>query len=407
MKKTLLLPLQTYKEAYSGLPKEIWTLGIITVINRMGTMVLPFLSVYLTTVLDFSLKDAGILASAFGFGSLGGSYLGGKLTDKIGARFVIVASLLFGGLLFIALQFVSSFLGLFTLIFCCSLFGEAYRPAMSSAIGMYAAKGETGRAMAFNRLAINLGMSAAPSIGGFIAATLGYHWLFWVDGLTCVAAALYFWNASRIWEAPTSASNTAQEGTKSKVTKQPYQNKRYLLFLLSTFLMGFAFLQWFHTVSVFIKTEWNFDERYIGILMGVSSLMVTVIEMPLTHWVEKKDKIKSAIRVGLLFFCISYLPFVLSPQLAWCFIAMFLWTLGEILLLPFNNAIPLNMSQEHNRGNYLAWYFMTWSLANVTAPTVGFSFIESYGYSYFWIFLSLLIGISLVMNLILGERIMK
>ncbi|MGB0522129.1 MAG: MFS transporter [Flammeovirgaceae bacterium] len=408
MKNTLLIPFRFYKEAYTGLPREIWTIGIITVINRMGTMVLPFLSVYLTTVLNFSLKDAGILASAFGFGSLGGSYIGGKLTDRVGPRLVITASLLFGGVLFICLQFAHSFISIFLLIFSASLFGEAYRPAMSAAIGMYSKPNEAGRAMAFNRLAINLGMSAAPSIGGFIAVTIGYHWLFWVDGLTCIAAALYFWMISKTWKRPMHATNnTLTQKTQDTASQSPIKNTRYMLFLISTFLMGFAFIQWFHTVPVFIKTDWAFDERYIGILMGASSLLVTLIEMPITHIVEQRNKIKFAIRIGLALLCVCYLPFVLSPSLALCFVAMFLWTLGEILLLPFNNAIPLSMSHEKNRGNYLAWYFMTWSLTNITAPTIGFTFIDHYGYTAFWWLLTLLIAISLFMNLVLGEKIIK
>lgn len=403
MKNTLLIPLRLYRAAYAGLPKEIWTLGVITVINRMGTMVLPFLSVYLTTILDFSLKDAGILISAFGFGSLAGSYIGGKLTDKMGARFVITGSLFIGGLMFIGLQFVDSFFGIFAFVFSASLFGEAYRPAMAVAIGNYAEKEDTGRAMAFNRLAINLGMSAAPSIGGFLAATMGYNWLFWADGITCISAAIFFWRASRKWEVHAKPStNKAKATSKSSA---PYKNMRYMLFLISTFLMGFAFIQWFHTVSVFIKTEWGFDERYIGILMGVSSLMVTVIEMPITHIVEQRRKVKSAIRIGLLLLCVSYLPFALPAHLALCFVSIFLWTMGEILLLPFNNAIPLSMSDEQNRGSFLAWYFMAWSLTNITAPTVGFAFIDSFGYTPFWFFLSGLLGISLLMNLILGDKI--
>lgn len=401
MKNTLRL----YKDAYSDLPKEIWVLSFLTIINRMGTMVIPFLSVYLTTILDFSFKDAGILASAFGFGSMGGSYFGGKLTDKYGSRFVILTSLSVGGLLFICLQFVSSFYSLFLFILLTSLFGEAYRPAMAAAIGDYASVKSRGKAMAFNRLAINLGMSAAPTIGGFVAATLGYHWLFWIDGLTCILASIYFGYVSKTWEKHPEEGK--QEMASTEVSKLPYKNPKYLLFLLSTFLMGFAFIQWFHTVPVFIKTDWGFDERYIGILMGLSSLMVTIIEMPITHVVEKRHKIKGAIRVGLVLLAISYIPFVLPSHLGLCFVAVVLWTMGEILLLPFNNAIPLSMGAGKTRGTYLAWYFMTWSLANITAPTVGLSFADRFGFDSFWLLLTALVAISWLMNVVLGEKIMK
>ncbi|NJN77730.1 MAG: MFS transporter [Saprospiraceae bacterium] len=189
MQKTL----QLYKDAYSGHPKEVWTLAGITFINRMGTMVLPFLTVYLTTVLGFPLAEAGLIASGFGFGSLAGSFLGGRLSDKIGANNVIIISLITGGFLFIGLQFATTFYELFGMIFITALFGEAYRPAMTTAMGDYVPKTETGRSMSLIRLAINLGMAGGPTVGGIIAVTLGYHWLFWIDGLTCILAAIIFY----------------------------------------------------------------------------------------------------------------------------------------------------------------------------------------------------------------------
>jgi len=406
MQKILRSSLQLYKDAYSGLPREIWILGILTVINRMGTMVLPFLSVYLTSQLHFSLKDAGLIASAFGFGSLSGSYLGGRLTDKIGAKPVIGGSLLIGGAFFLTLPYVDSFTGLFILIFCASVFGEAYRPAMSAAAAQYMPRAEAGRAMAFLRLAINLGMSAAPTIGGFVAVGLGYNYLFWIDGFTCMIAASYFLIVARKWRKPAiSSPSQEQEQIDATIeTISPYKNGRYWIFLLATFLMGFAFIQWFHTIPVFIKQEWKFDEGWIGVLMGTSSFIVTLIEMPITHLVERGNHIKKAIRLGLLLFGISYLPFVLESSILLCFVAVILWTIGEILVLPFNNAYPLNISHAQNRGNYLALYFMTWSLTNITGPTVGLAFADEFGFSAFWILLTCLIMTSLLINMKVVEK---
>jgi len=115
--------LRLYREAYTGHPREIWILAWLTFINRTGTMVLPFLSVYATTVLGFSLKEAGLIMASFGFGSLGGSYFGGKLSDYFGGRLVIVGSLLMGGAMFISLQLAASLESLMALIFLAALFG--------------------------------------------------------------------------------------------------------------------------------------------------------------------------------------------------------------------------------------------------------------------------------------------
>ena len=137
--------IQLYKDAWSGHPREIWSLFFLTLINRFGTMVFPFLAVYLTTVLGFPLKQTGILTGAYGLGALVGSYLGGKLADKYGTAIIITTGLLISGCTFIFLQFATSFGSLFLLIFIASLFGEAYRPAVMSTVGSFVPENQTGR----------------------------------------------------------------------------------------------------------------------------------------------------------------------------------------------------------------------------------------------------------------------
>ena len=123
--------------------------------------------------------------------------------------------------------------------------------------------------MSFIRLAINLGMSAAPAIGGFVAVSLGYKWLFWFDGLTCIGAAIYFWVVSRKWSKTKPRIKEQRIQESDEILVPPYKNRNFMILLISTFLIGFCFVQWFHTVPVFIKSEWGFDERYIGMFAWI------------------------------------------------------------------------------------------------------------------------------------------
>lgn len=404
VKISLQKSVQLYRDAYSGHPRKIWALAILTLINRMGTMVLPFLSVYLTTKLNFSLFQAGLITSVFGVGTFFGAFFGGKLSDRIGPNPVIIVSLFMGGIFFIMLQWAKDLPALYTLFFLVGMFGEAYRPAMSAAVGQYALPGESGRSMALIRLAIGLGMSLGPMIGGFVAAAWGYEWLFRLDGTTCVVAAIFFFINVRSWQRKAS-DQAAELPMDGKPTLAPWRNPDYLLFLLATFFMGFAFMQWFHAMPIFIKQEWLFDERYIGILMGVSSMLIALFEMPIVHSMEKRKKVSFAILTGLVFFTVCYIPFLFPRGLYLCFIAMLLWTLGVIFFLPFNNIIPLNMSGADKRGEYMSWYWMCWSLTGILGPGTGLGFAETHGFSALWLGLAGMMGISLLMNVLLRERI--
>jgi predicted MFS family arabinose efflux permease len=392
MKAVFTYLFRTYRDAYSGHPKQVWALALLTLINRAGTMVLPFLSVYISTVLGFSLKETGLIISAFGMGSFLGAYFGGKLSDIIGANRVIQISLFMGGLMFLGLEMARTSWELFGMIFLSALFGEAYRPAVNVSIANYVSAEQRGRTISLIRLAINLGMSLAPAVGGWIAIAYGYSWLFWIDGTTCIIAALFFVWVSRNWVEKKRQEKTERNEGKALETP-PLRNPDYLVFLLVSFIMAFAFLQWFHTVPVFIKTEWNFDERYIGALMATSSLMVSVIEMPLIHEIERLKQRRRSLFTGMVLIGGAYLIFELFPWLGFCFIAVIIWTMGEILFLPINNSMAINLSPEFRRGDYMALYFMSWSLANIAAPTVGLSIAEQLGFqSFWWMLFALVIG---------------
>ena len=89
--------LTTYKNAYAGLPRNAWLLSLVQFINRSGSMVLFFLTLYLTRKLGFTLPQAGQAVSIFGLGALAGAYLGGRLCDRLGANRVQQLSLLLSG----------------------------------------------------------------------------------------------------------------------------------------------------------------------------------------------------------------------------------------------------------------------------------------------------------------------
>lgn len=56
----------------------------MVIINRSGAIVLPFLAVYASEVLKFSLTETGLILSIYGLGSVSASLLGGWLTDRFG-----------------------------------------------------------------------------------------------------------------------------------------------------------------------------------------------------------------------------------------------------------------------------------------------------------------------------------
>ena len=62
-----------YRDAFSGLPRRVWLISAATLVNRSGTMVLPFLVLYLTAQRGFSTTQAGQTLAMYWIGGVAGS----------------------------------------------------------------------------------------------------------------------------------------------------------------------------------------------------------------------------------------------------------------------------------------------------------------------------------------------
>jgi predicted MFS family arabinose efflux permease len=165
------------RNAYGGLSRSIWLLSLAQFINRAGSMVVFFMAVYLRDDIGLDLAQVGVVMSCFGVGALVGVYAGGKLSDKIGHYPVMVVSLLGGFVMFMLASQVEEFISLCVVMFLLSAFGDGFRPAGMVAISHYSTKDNYTRSVSLYRLAINLGFSIGPAMGGFLAA-MDYRYLF-------------------------------------------------------------------------------------------------------------------------------------------------------------------------------------------------------------------------------------
>src|SRR5258705_13627735 len=123
----LSITARTYRNAYAGLSRSTWLLSLVMLINRSGTMVIPFMTLYLTSPeMGFSVGQAGIVFGLFGAGAFSGAFLGGKLTDKIGFYPVQLMTLIGGGILFIVLGQMKSYSMICLFTYVLSFVNEAF-----------------------------------------------------------------------------------------------------------------------------------------------------------------------------------------------------------------------------------------------------------------------------------------
>jgi len=370
---------QPYFDTFKGLSKEVWWLALITLINRAGTMVIPFLSLYLRDSLNFTLKDVGWVMSAFGLGSVIGSWVGGKMTDKIGYYKVMFRSLLTTGVLFVVLQFLTTFTAFCFGIFVLMIVADMFRPAMFVALSAYSKPENKTRSVTLIRLAINLGFSAGPAVGGLVITTIGYTGLFWIDGITCVLASILLLNVLHPKKAK------AKDEIKVENPVSAYSDKAFWVFLVSMTLFGLMFLQYFSTMPIYYKDRHILSELDIGLLMGMNGFIIFLLEMPLIKWLENTNYTKSGLMFfGALLVGLSILVLNLTSWTGIIIIGMLLMTLGEMIAFPFSNAFAMERAKKGNQGEYMALYSISFSIAHIFSHNAGMQLVEAQGFDTTW-----------------------
>jgi predicted MFS family arabinose efflux permease len=383
----------------------------VTFINRAGTMVLPFLSKYLNDDLHFSLPQIGNILVCFGLGSMVGSWLGGKLSDKIGFYRIMIFSLFVSGLMFFGLQYITSYIGLCISIFIIMVVADMFRPAMFVSLNVYAKPENRTRALTLVRLAVNLGFAAGPALGGLIIMNIGYKGLFWADGATCIIAILTFWLLVKEKKKP--AESKEEKALLEASRESVFKDKPFWIFLFMCVITGVLFFQLFTTIPLYHKIQFDLNELQTGLLLTLNGVLIFFLEMPIVSYIErnKLDKVK-IVSIGCFLMAISMFLMLLNFWVGILIIMMLFMTLAEMFAFPFSNSFAMSRAPKGHEGRYMAIFTMSFSAAHVLSAKIGMGIVDVFGYQMNWLFMGILglIGTSAgywVMRLVEKEKLLK
>lgn len=371
-----------YVNAFTGLSKATWLLSFVMLINRSGTMVIPYMAIYLTQPsMGYSIQQAGLVIGIFGVGAICGGFLGGRLTDRLGFFRVQVATLAGGGLLFILLGQMRSYPLICGCTFLLSLVNEAFRPANSTAIAHYSKEENRTRSYSLNRLAVTSGWTVGVAIGG-VLASINYKLLFWVDGGTNILAAVLLrqFLSGAAAEAPVSGEKPVVKGSRSA-----YADKAYLLFIGFTMLLGLFFYQVFTIIPEYLKQDRGMPEYLIGLVMGLNGVVIALVEMVLVFRLEGRKHPLYFVSLGCMVMALFFVLLNLLPgMVAASVVCMLVFTVGEVLSMPFMNSFWVSRTDGANRGQYAGLWTMAWAVAQALGPSCGSQLAGHFGFRVLW-----------------------
>lgn len=372
-----------YKSTYRGLGVDVWKLSAVTFVYRSGTMVLPFLALYATQELGTSAARAGGVLSLYGIGSVLGAWVGGRLSDGLGPLRAQTLSLITAGLCLIALQWIHDPTWFALAMVPTALAAESFRPSSSAALASFARPENRSRVFALRRLAINAGMTIGPAFGGVLAA-IDYKWLFRVDGLTCLVAAIFLWAA---FPGDRFSEPTAIDESPERIASRgpsAWTDRPYLLLLLLVSLSATVFLQVMSTWPLTLRDVHGLDEPRIGLFWATNTILIVLFEMPLVGASERRSPLLVA-AAGMVFVGIGLggLPWTSGPGLV--FVTVVFWTVGEMLTFPALESLAAGRAPASRRGQYLGLFTGCFSVAFLIGPLAGTWIYQNLGPTTLWV----------------------
>jgi MFS family permease len=344
-----------------GLPRAFWALCAGSFVNRLGTMVEPFMAFYLTGVRGFSLTATGAVLALFGLGSVFSQMLGGVLADRVGRRVTLTGGMLATAAAMLALGYVTATPVVIAVVFVLGLTIDMYRPAAQALVADLVAPADRSRAYGLLFWAINLGFAVAMVLGGTLSRA-GFSWLFWVDAMTCAMFAVLVWRAvpeTRVRRADREPGGLADV----------LRDRVAVASVLIVFGYGFVYLQAYSTLPLAMGRAGLPPHSY-GLAMALNGIGIVLIQPVMIAWLARRDASR-VLAAGMGIVGLGFGLTALAGSTPVFAATVLVWTVGEVLFASVSLAIIADLAPPHLRGRYGGFYGTAFSVAALLGPLGG------------------------------------
>ncbi|WP_405587769.1 MFS transporter [Streptomyces sp. NBC_01190] len=408
------------------LPPVFWWLWTVTLVNRCGGFVAPFLALYLTSDRGHSTSYVGLVVSLYGLGAMGADLLGGQSADRIGRRPTLLWGNLAAAVCTVALGLADGSVPIAVLTFMVGLTGNLARPAVAALLADTVPEASRARAFALNYWAINIGFALSAVVAGAMARH-GYLALFVGDAATTAACAAVVWY--RIPESRPGAARPAVGADKSdggggysgaepgepaeradpaeragragpaqpaepaepaapvgRSDRTPVRGRGgrgvFAVLVALTVLLYLVYQQATSTLPLTMNRA-GFSAQQYGWVIGVNGAVIVLLQLPLTRWFGGRDR-AVLLAVGALLTGGGFALAGVAGTVVVYAATVAVWTVGEILCAPAAMALATELSPPQARGRYLGLYTLSFSTAAFAGPALGSLVLGRAGATVLW-----------------------
>lgn len=345
-------------------------------LSRIGSsMSLPFLALYLAHNTEMSHAMIGLVAGAGSLTGTFGGFIGGALSDRVGRRVIMLTALFLWTACFIGFAVAKLPVVFLLLNMVNGLCRSWFEPVSQALMADLTPPDKRYKVFSMRYLAANIGVSAGPLLGA---------WLGMGEGALpfLVTGCIYLLYGVVLYFLLLSPSIKQIEGTpKEKITlASAWQVVRrdtcLKMFLIGAIVVGMGYCQMTVTLSQYISANFDNGVRLFAALMSVNAVTVVLMQIPISHWVEKRSPL-FGIHAGNALIAAGLLGFAFSGHWIGFVAAMVVFTIGEILNFPAGNVLLDRLAPEGMRGTYFGAQTFS-NLGQFIGPWIGGYLLGAY-----------------------------
>jgi MFS family permease len=358
-----------------GLPATYWLLWTGTLVNRLGTFVVPFLAIYLTRERGFSVEQAGFVAALHGAGVVVSGPMGGALADRFGRRTALALGLWLGSVAMVFLGFSRDIMWIRVAAFTLGVLGDLYRPAVFAAVSDVVRPEDRTRAFGLLYWVVNVGFAISLPLAGLIAKG-GFLILFLADALTTFIYGCIVW-----LKLPETHQHrgSARSVLPSLV---PFRDKTFLSFWLPNFMVAFIFFQMNVALALDLGAR-GMSTAQFGMVVSVNGVLIVLLQ-PFTGRVISRWRRSTVLACAAALTGLGFGLHTVSFTVPLAMAAVAVWTVGEILGAAVSPSVVADLAPPELRGSYQGAFHMSWGLASCVAPAVGAWVLSRHGGAVLW-----------------------
>lgn len=391
---------QTILRKYLDLPAAVHLLCFGAFINRVGSFVMLFLTIYVTEQLGASERFATWCVSVFGFGCMLSNLIGGQFADQFGRRRTLLLGLFGGSAALVLLSIVKAPIAFMIVLFCFALVMEMYRPATAAFLGDVTTPEQRPHAYGLMFMAINLGFSFAPPIGGALSER-SFSSLFLTDAVTTALYGVVVFLFVR--ESIPRRDERAEQIPFREAVRHIASDTTFVQFTLCHLISLVVFMQGFTTLPLYLR-DLGFSKQDFGLMICINGVLIVLLQMPMTHWLSRFDRAKIMV-AGELLLAVGFGLTGFGTSAAWIVGSIAFWTLGEIFQSPYKQAIVAEMARPELRGRYMGIFNLAFATALMIAPVAGGELLTRFGPHVLWPSCFLTLMVTTAMYVRLGSRL--